>query len=103
MSWFITPTKTKFVKGFMRVEPLIEYYFSNEINTKLPHVVHFRKASNKVCEQLTHPFVVSGDSRILMSYETSLPLLYHNGILSEWRKKLLNFFMYNKIKVPSAK
>jgi hypothetical protein len=103
LSWFVTTSVGEFKKGFMDVNSLIDFYYSNHINEKLPHVVHFRKSScSGVAPVVTHPFIVSPMSPPYMSFKTNKPLLYHNGTIPQWKEKMLNFFMHNKLKVPDG-
>jgi predicted glutamine amidotransferase len=79
-------------KGFMNVDSFIEYY--KTVNM-FPHIVHFRiGTSGKNNDSLTHPFIVSAESPLLLEYKGRKSILFHNGIFSEWRKTLQILYSY---------
>jgi hypothetical protein len=89
-------------KGFMKLKHLKEVYLDEGINEKLPHVVHFRKASNKICQSLTHPFIVSERSLPKLIYRGKEPALFHNGVLPDWRARMFDFYLHNCKKIPDG-
>ena len=63
----------------------------------LPHVAHFRIASaGEVCPELTHPFICSPKSGLLLENEGVTPVLFHNGTVTDWRSLLLNTIFQTK-------
>lgn len=81
---WVESSKTAYVKGIMDLEEFIEVY--ERINI-LPHIVHFRDASEgiPVNPKLTHPFIVSKSSPIRLRYRGTKPILFHNGTIENWR------------------
>ncbi len=78
-----------FRKGFMTLEEFQEFYDDLDI---LPHVAHFRIAtSGGVSEQLTHPFIISLNSPLPTKGKGEHPLLFHNGIIVDWKQTFLNW------------
>ncbi len=73
-----------FKKGFMNLESFKEFYkdFSH-----FPHVVHFRTGtSGGKTPELTHPFKISLENPL--EGKTRKGVLFHNGVISNWREKL---------------
>ena len=59
-------------KGFMDLESAWNFY--ETIKNILPHVAHFRiRTAGDVCQQLTHPFIVSDCSPLILSYTGKNP------------------------------
>lgn len=82
--------KVVFKKGMMDKNIAFEEY--NKINNIFPHVAHFR-LGNPVCEELTHPFLCTEDSELILEGETDEPVLFHNGVVASWEKYLLTIFL----------
>jgi len=76
--------KTIYIKGIMKLEEFIEVY--ERVNV-LPHIIHFRDASEgiPVNPKLTHPFIVSKSSPIRLRYRGTKPILFHNGTINNWK------------------
>jgi len=76
-------------KGFMDLDSFLGFYKLVEV---LPHIVHFRTAtSGGVRPELTHPFVVSLTSPLVLRWSGTQPLLAHNGVVTDWRQTFLRF------------
>lgn len=76
-----------FKKGFMKEEAALEYY--QKIKS-FPHVAHFRLiSSGTICPELTHPFIISNTSPIMLSGKGKIKVLFHNGTISNWKSLLL--------------
>lgn len=87
-----------FGKGIMDIEGARAVYE----NLSLPHVVHFRIASaGGVSPELTHPFLVSPDSPIVLTGETGGEVLFHNGTLIDYKTLLTIMLMLNQ-KMPEG-
>ncbi|OQA66343.1 MAG: hypothetical protein BWY36_00907 [Candidatus Diapherotrites archaeon ADurb.Bin253] len=74
--------KQAFIKGFMDANKAWEIYkrFPDK-----PHIVHFRLGTaGSVTPKLTHPFICTETSNLLLSYEGISPILFHNGCLASW-------------------
>jgi predicted glutamine amidotransferase len=76
----------RYAKGFMR------WYDALKAYERMQHfddmVLHFRIATaGGVCKDLTHPFLISGSSPIMLDYTGQIPVLFHNGCVSDWYKK----------------
>ncbi|MCD6124307.1 hypothetical protein J7J62_03950 [bacterium] len=90
-----------FKKGFMSVDEFKKFY---EDFHYLPHVIHFRNGTSggKVAE-LTHPFKIDFDNPL--EGRTKKGVLFHNGVLRDWRDRLslVAFYCIKKgIKFPSG-
>ncbi|WP_211230115.1 hypothetical protein [Desulfovirgula thermocuniculi] len=73
----------------MELEEFLRFY---ETLDAFPHVVHFRAAtSGGVCEELTHPFIVDLQSPLRLEWSGKKPLLFHNGVVSNWENLFLRF------------
>lgn len=80
-AWFEENT-IRFKKGFMSKDEA--YAFSETLT--LPFCVHFRKASiGETSPLLTHPFIVSPDSPLMLEGDAP-KLLMHNGTVSFWKE-----------------
>jgi hypothetical protein len=76
-----------YIKGFMERDAAWEAYQ----NVPVPHVAHFRLASaGGVCPALTHPFIVSMESPVKLSWDGPEALLFHNGTISGWKDMLFS-------------
>jgi predicted glutamine amidotransferase len=83
-------------KGFMTLEALQEWYENTEI--PLPHVGHFRTAtSGEKNREMTHPYKMTIDSELVISEETTDPVLFHNGVIFDWKNLLLNMVTSKQI------
>lgn len=81
--------KNYFKKGLMTLETFWEFYKCLKV---LPHVAHFRIAtSGGVNQELTHPFEVSINSPISLEGSSKHPLLFHNGIITDWKERFLQW------------
>lgn len=72
-----------YIKGFMNLTTAWKFYkkFPNA-----PHVIHFRLGtSGDNIPELTHPFICSKDSNLSLKYSGKETLLFHNGIIHDWR------------------
>jgi hypothetical protein len=77
----------KYKKGIMKAKEAW-YFYKNEVPC-VPHTAHFRIATaGGVNPQLTHPFIISPDSPIALEYEGRGPVLFHNGVVSDYRALL---------------
>lgn len=79
-----------FKKGMMDKDKALEEY--NKVKHILPHIVHFRLGS-PVVPELTHPFLVTENSELIIEGTTQEPLLFHNGVVSGWDKWLMPIFL----------
>lgn len=78
--------KVMYEKGFMDQEKAWQFY--NEKKISGCHILHFRiGTSGGNVRELTHPFVISKTSPLSVSYAGRSPVLFHNGILSNWEPK----------------
>jgi hypothetical protein len=72
-------------KGFMKIKEALSFYET----LPLPHVAHFRVGtSGNVCPELTHPFIVSKESEIVLSGKVER-VLFHNGVVSDWKNYMV--------------
>ena len=86
LAWY-TGSKLNFSKGFMEHEEFIKLYKRH--SKSLPHVAHFRvSTSGGVKEELCHPFECSVTASLKLRGTASAPLLFHNGVYSNWEKFL---------------
>lgn len=78
----ISSNEHRMERGFMQKRDLVAYYDTVDV---LPHVVHFRVASSGgVRPGLTHPFICTEDSPLLLQYAGRDMLLFHNGVAVQW-------------------
>lgn len=86
-------------KGIMKldeIKPLIA-------KAPLPFVVHFRVAScGGVRQNLTHPFVISEKSPLLLEGRTKGAVLFHNGHWNGWNEKALDAAIHSNTKLPEG-
>lgn len=74
-----------YIKGFMTEATAWEAYQS----VPVPHVAHFRLASaGGIHPDLTHPFIVSEDSPIQLTWDGAESLVFHNGTILDWKEML---------------
>lgn len=85
-------------KGFMDKAQAWKVYQT----VPVPHIVHFRIASaGEVCKELTHPFICSPKSGLVLEHQGKSPVLFHNGTVCEWRNLLMNAVFATKV-VPKG-
>ena len=73
-----------FKKGFMELNDFKKFYDKFDI---VPHVIHFRtQTSGGISKDLTHPFVL--DFKNPLEGKTRQGVLFHNGVIANWRDKL---------------
>jgi hypothetical protein len=78
-------------KGFMDKGSAWEAYQ----DVPIPHIAHFRLASaGGVSEELTHPFIVSKESPLPLTWGGKEALVFHNGTISDWRVMLFGLSLY---------
>lgn len=100
VAWF-EEGKNHYIKGFMTLNSAWVAY---ETVNVFPHVVHFRNGtSGGVCEELTHPFIVSSASPTPSTWSGNKPLLFHNGVYSMWDKDLILFYATTNRKIPGGR
>lgn len=81
-------------KGIMDKDKAWELYET----VPLPHIVHFRIASaGGVCPELTHPFLCTPESELVLEHRGTGKYLFHNGTVSDWKSLLLNSIFQTKI------
>lgn len=74
--------KQAFIKGFMDGDHAYDFYRSFPDK---PHIAHFRlSTAGSVTPKLTHPFICSETSNLLLNYVGNDPILFHNGMLASW-------------------
>jgi hypothetical protein len=86
---WIEKGKIKFRKGFMDKEVALAKYRNFCEKNIFPYILHFRLGSPTVPE-LTHPFIISENSELLLKSNNANGLLFHNGIISGWEGKLFS-------------
>jgi len=92
--------KVLFKKGIMNLNEAWEFYDNKKI--KGAHVLHFRiGTSGGKTKKLTHPFIISNDSPLTTSYSGDGKLLFHNGIISNWKDKFIMYMISSGI-VPKG-
>lgn len=76
--------KTYYKKGF-NVEEFIEFYKDFECIEE--HAVHFRlSSSGGVSKGLTHPYLITKNSKLELEYSGTESLLMHNGVIPNWEE-----------------
>lgn len=76
--------KQAFIKGFMDEKEAWNFY---KRFPEKAHIIHFRLGTaGEVGPKLTHPFICTETSNLLLSYEGTSPILFHNGMLGNWEK-----------------
>lgn len=98
---YITPDKKVHVeKGFMTIGAFEEAYANCNV---LPHVLHMRIAtSGEVSPELTHPYRIEEDSKLVLYDEGETAVLFHNGVIFDWKNLLLNLITTKQIKMPKG-
>lgn len=97
---YVQDGKVHIEKGFMTLEEFKKYYAQVDV---LPHVVHFRIAtSGDVCPEMTHPYIIDSDSKLLVSGKTKYSVLFHNGVIPEYNTLYLNMLTNCLIDVPKG-
>ena len=91
MAWRTNGT-IRYIKGLMKDKEAWETYKTNVPEDAFPHIVHFRKGTPK-CPDLTHPFLCTEESEIILNYEGKDSVLFHNGVVMNWKTTLLNIFV----------
>jgi hypothetical protein len=87
-----------FAKGFM--DEKLAWRVYKQICDH-PHVAHFRLVSaGEKCRELTHPFLITQDSELVMNYSGVDPVLFHNGTITNW--KALGIMVALARKKPTA-
>lgn len=82
--------KVKFKKGYMKIHEAWAAYSEFCKKPSFPHVVHFRLGS-PVCQELTHPFIISESSELVLKGEAD-NVMFHNGIVSGWKDRMWEMF-----------
>lgn len=83
-------------KGFMTLDALLDWYENTEI--PLPHVGHFRTAtSGEKNREMTHPYKMTVDSELVIREDTPESVLFHNGVIFDWKNLLLNMVTSKQI------
>ena len=69
----------------------------------LPYVAHFRIASiGGICEELTHPFVVSKQTPLALKGKGKTAVLFHNGHWNDWDEKALEAAVNANVAIPDG-
>lgn len=96
IAWSTEDGKVHVQKGFMDVESLLNYYLAVDI--PLPHVIHFRTAtSGDVSREMCHPYRITPMSELVVEEDTEHPVLFHNGVIFDWKNLLLNMVTSKQI------
>lgn len=102
IAWYEQDGKTSYVrwqKGVTKVEEALALC----ANTPLPYVAHFRVASvGGVKDVLTHPFIVSKTSPLMLKGRTRGCLLFHNGHWGVWAERALEAAINSNSLIPSG-
>mgnify|MGYP000941694876 CR=1 FL=1 len=92
--------KVKYKKGFLELEDFTKFY--KNVNV-LPHVVHFRTGtSGGNGPEMTHPFIVDDKGSLDLEYEGDKSVLFHNGVITDWKDMAMTYFLSNNIKIPDG-
>lgn len=95
IAWATPTGKVHMEKGFMKIEELKTFY-QNDI--PLPHVLHFRIAtSGEVNREMTHPYLMTEHSELSISGNLDVPVLFHNGVIFDWKNLLANMVTSKQI------
>jgi len=95
IAWATPNGKVHMEKGFMTIEELKSFY-QNDI--PLPHVIHFRIAtSGDVMPEMTHPYLMTESSELSISGSLDVPVLFHNGVIFDWKNLLANMVTSKQI------
>lgn len=96
IAWATPEGKVHVEKGFMTIEELRTFYASDDI--PLPHVIHFRIAtSGEVNREMTHPYEMTEKSELSISGNLDVPVLFHNGVIFDWKNLLVNMVTSKQI------
>lgn len=102
MSWHANGMNY-YSKGYSDPFMFAESYANVDV---LPHVVHFRiGTSGGLGLSMTHPFVASTQSPINFEWHGKAPLLFHNGIIRDWKELMVGTLpelVRRKIKLPGG-
>ena len=80
IAWATPEGKVHIEKGFMTLDEFKQFYI-NDI--PLPHVVHFRIAtSGEVNREMTHPYLMTPESELVISGDLDTAVLFHNSVIS---------------------
>ncbi len=91
--WINPDNTVQFAKGFMNEKEAWDYYKTIKV---LPHIAHFRIASSGAkSAELTHPFLITEKSELKLTYKGLDQILFHNGVISNWRNYLIQVAMKN--------
>jgi predicted glutamine amidotransferase len=83
--------KQFYVKGFMDIKSAWNFYKGIP---NISHVVHFRLGtSGENIPELTHPFIASELSPLPLRYIGDAPLIFHNGIIFDWKLKAQKYLI----------
>lgn len=92
--------QVKYVKGFENLAELKKFYSEFTI---IPHVLHFRTGtSGGYSKQMTHPFIIDDDGSLDLEYAGTNSVLFHNGVISDWKDMALTYFLSNGVKIPTG-
>lgn len=101
IAWATPEGKVHIEKGFMTLDEFKQFYI-NDI--PLPHVVHFRIAtSGEVNREMTHPYLMTPESELVISGDLDTAVLFHNGVIYDWKNLLVNMVTSKQIeKMPKG-
>lgn len=72
-----------FSKGHMDIKSAWKAY---RMIKAFPHIAHFRMTSaGSTCPELTHPFLITAESPVHLSWRGPESILFHNGTVTGWR------------------
>ena len=100
MAYVIPGNKVRVRKGFMTLDDFLGFYdgFKVENSEFVSHVVHFRTAtSGDVSREMTHPFVMTPMSELAVEEDTEKSVLFHNGVMGDWKTLLVNMVTSGQI------
>lgn len=90
-----------FVKGMMTLDAFKEQY--DAIKHNIPHIAHFRTSTARgVMPELTHPFLITEESPLVLEYYGKDGVLFHNGVMSSWEETARDFFITKMQPVPAG-
>lgn len=99
IAWFSPSGENQYIKGLMTPQDFEREYK----DIPFPHIVHFRSAtSGGISKALTHPFVCDRGATIKLEGITKHPLLFHNGVLSNWENYLISACIASGQKIPKG-
>ena len=99
MAWCLPEGKVRVRKGFMTLEEFLDFYDEFKMSPEfIPHVVHFRtQTSGDVSREMTHPFKISPMSELAVEEDTECSVLFHNGVMGDWKTLLVNLVSSGQI------